>query len=143
VRGALRLLRPGGKLLITTPDRDGFDPGDRWRTDPPPVHFHWFGRRSMEVIADRLGVDVELLDFTDFNEAHVQAVPRACADLPTPFLDADLAPLAVAGGRERVIDLLDRAPRLSAPLRAVARGRQGERRRGRGSAALAAVFSVT
>lgn len=141
VRDALRLLRPGGRLLVTTPDRDGFDPGDRWRTDPPPVHFHWFGRRSMEVIAERLGVQVELLDFTDFNDAHVQAVPRACGDLPRPFLDADLVPVAPAGGRERLIDLLDRAPRLSAPLRAAVRGRQGERRHGRGSAALAAVFS--
>lgn len=141
VAGAMRLLRPGGQLLVTTPDRDGYDPTDRWRTDPPPVHLHWFGRRSMEVIAQRVGASVAFIDFTEFNEGHRQAVPSPSSAVPLPFLDADLRPMATVGLRERVIDLLDRAPRLSAPLRAVARRGQGERRVGPGSAALAAVFS--
>ncbi len=141
VRDALTLLRPGGHLLLTTPDRDGFDSTDRWRTDPPPVHLHWFGRRSMQVLADRLDATVELIDFSRYNETYVQARPRPSSALPQPLLDSELAPLVPVGARERVIDLLDRAPRLSAPLRAAARRRQGPRRCGPGSAALAAVFS--
>jgi SAM-dependent methyltransferase len=140
VEDALGLVRPGGQLLVTTPDRDGFDPADRWRTDPPPVHFHWLGRRAMEVIAQRVGADVELIDFSDFNARHRQAVPQPSHELPTPFLGPDLRPLATAGVRERAIDLLDRSPRLSSPVRRVVRRRQGARRVGPTSSALAAVF---
>ena len=142
VQSAVQLLRPGGKLLVTTPDRDGYDPADRWRTDPPPVHLHWFGRRSMEVVAERLGLGLELIDFTRYNDEHVQARPAPSQELPTPFLDAQLRPAATAGLREQAIDLLDRVPRLSAPLRRAVRGANGPRRQGAGSAALAAVFTT-
>ena len=141
VSDALRLLRPGGKLMLTTPDRDGYDRSDRWRTDPPPVHLFWFGRQSMEALGERLGVGVEFLDFSAFNDMCTQTIPRSSAALPTPFLGEHMSPVAVAGARERLIDTLDRVPRVGAALRAIVRRSAGTRRLGRGSAALAAIFT--
>jgi len=61
VKKCAELLKPGGKLIITTPNQDFYSKGTVWMTNPPPVHNYWFGRRSMEALAGKAGLKMELL----------------------------------------------------------------------------------
>ena len=61
VKKCAELLKPGGKLIITTPNKDFYSRKTVWMTNPPPVHNYWFGGRTMEVMAKSAGLKMELL----------------------------------------------------------------------------------
>jgi SAM-dependent methyltransferase len=61
---AQRLLKPGGRLLVTTPDRAAFPAGAVWQTEYPPVHYWWFTSRAFEVLAAQLGMSLSFIDMT-------------------------------------------------------------------------------
>jgi SAM-dependent methyltransferase len=58
---ARRLLRPGGKLFLTTGDissRNARIRGSKWRQIHPPSHLHYFSRNSMTTLLKRVGFRV-------------------------------------------------------------------------------------
>jgi SAM-dependent methyltransferase len=67
VQAAVRLLSPGGSLILTTPNRTYYGHDEVWSTDLPPVHLWWFSEKSIEVLAARTGCTAEFLDFADYN----------------------------------------------------------------------------
>jgi SAM-dependent methyltransferase len=72
LKHVVRLVAPQGRILVTTPNRSYFLGRRRWGSDLPPVHLWWFSERSMEAVADRLGMKLELLNFRGFNYTHPQ-----------------------------------------------------------------------
>ena len=80
---AMRLLRPGGHLILTTPNKDIYPTHWAWHTDPAPVHLWWFSRSSLRRLAWAAGATVTFVDFTPFYRGHAQA---AAATKP-PTLD--------------------------------------------------------
>ena len=66
LRACLALLREGGRVVISTPNRESFAPDTVWDTEAPPVHLWWFTRQSFRVIASRLGCDVWFVDLSAF-----------------------------------------------------------------------------
>jgi 2-polyprenyl-3-methyl-5-hydroxy-6-metoxy-1,4-benzoquinol methylase len=67
---AAKLLKPGGRIVLTTPNKSYYPDGAFWETDAPPVHLWWFSERSIEALARRLGLAAEFLDFAPFNREH-------------------------------------------------------------------------
>ena len=67
---AIRLLNPGGRLIVTTPNRSFFDPSAFWQTDLPPVHLWWFSENSLLSIGRSLNRSVSFIDFTAYNRKH-------------------------------------------------------------------------
>jgi SAM-dependent methyltransferase len=63
----LTLLRPGGSLVLTTPNRSAYGDDVVWDTAPPPVHLWWFSEESIRRLGERIAAKVELLDFSGFN----------------------------------------------------------------------------
>jgi len=61
----LRLLADGGRLMVTTPNRDAYGAGVGWAVEAPPVHLLWLTRQSLEHVARRLGCTVEFPDMSD------------------------------------------------------------------------------
>jgi 2-polyprenyl-3-methyl-5-hydroxy-6-metoxy-1,4-benzoquinol methylase len=61
VRDASAMLKPGGSVLITTPNRDA-SPLGVWDTDLPPVHLYWFGRTAMTELAKRAGCRAQFIE---------------------------------------------------------------------------------
>jgi SAM-dependent methyltransferase len=55
---AVALLKPTGRVLMTTPNRDASSAEAVWDTDLPPVHLLWFGTTALTALADRAGCDV-------------------------------------------------------------------------------------
>lgn len=54
-------LRPGGRLILTTPNKDFYNRKSVWVTNPPPIHLYWFGKKSMEKMARKAGFTMEVL----------------------------------------------------------------------------------
>jgi len=63
---AQKLLRPGGRLILTTPNKDLYSDRFVWHTDLPPVHLWWFSKNSMRTLARSLGMTVRFVDFSKF-----------------------------------------------------------------------------
>lgn len=66
VDSAMRLLRPGGHLILTTPNKDLYPRSWAWHTDPAPVHLWWFSRTSLRRLAWQAGASVQFVDFSAF-----------------------------------------------------------------------------
>lgn len=109
IEAGLRLLRPGGSLILSTPDRAFYPAGTVWETEAPPVHLWWFSRHAIEVLCEGLGAK---LAFADFTECDIEPIPAPTSVVSTrhsPMLDEAWRPL----GRWRIalnrIGLLDAA----------------------------------
>jgi SAM-dependent methyltransferase len=62
------MLKKGGQIVLTTPNKTIYPENIIWQTDSPPVHFWWFSESSMRYIAGRIGADVQFVDFTNYYE---------------------------------------------------------------------------
>jgi 2-polyprenyl-3-methyl-5-hydroxy-6-metoxy-1,4-benzoquinol methylase len=65
---ALSMLKKGGKLIFTTPNKSFEAEGTIWATDAPPVHLWWFSENCITTVANKLGKKIEYIDFTEFNK---------------------------------------------------------------------------
>lgn len=61
IKKCAKLLKQGGKLIITTPNKDYYKKSAVWVTNPPPVHLYWFGKKAMEIMAKRAGLEMQVL----------------------------------------------------------------------------------
>lgn len=67
----LNLLKPGGKIIISTPNKSAYPKHEYWHTELPPVHLTWFSEDSFHVISQQKGLTLSLFDFTKFNKKHI------------------------------------------------------------------------
>ncbi|AKD55338.1 class I SAM-dependent methyltransferase [Spirosoma radiotolerans] len=65
------LLNPGGKIIITTPNKSAYPPQVSWDTELPPVHHYWFSEKSIRTIASNLKLTCRFVDFSPFNKDHL------------------------------------------------------------------------
>ena len=85
------LIRPNGRLIITTPNKSITQDDVLWDTDLPPVHFWWFSEESLNFIGKHLGLKVEYVDFTLYNERWKTGFPgkQIDSDLHHPVFDLE------------------------------------------------------
>ena len=84
---ALALVKPGGSLFITTPNRSFFSEDTLWFTDLPPIHLWWFSERSVTQLAKTLACKVTFTDFSAYNRAQPALVVYQPPS--TPMFGAD------------------------------------------------------
>ena len=68
IKVALSLLKDGGKLILTTPNKDASPKGIIWQSDVPPVHLWWLSEESISKIAESFGRKCTFVDFTKYTE---------------------------------------------------------------------------
>lgn len=66
----MSLLKPGGKLIISTPNKSAYPSHEYWNTELPPVHLAWLSEDSFKVISLQKNFSVSFFDFSDFNKKH-------------------------------------------------------------------------
>src|SRR5690606_24897781 len=70
ITALLALLKEGGTLIMTTPNKSFFPDNTIWATDLPPVHYWWFSEDSFKCLAQELNTDISFVDFTDYHTNH-------------------------------------------------------------------------
>lgn len=84
------LLKIGGHIVLTTPNKSIYPEKTIWASDLPPVHLWWFSERSLEYIANRLDLTISFIDFSDFYKKYYQSIrPSEYEDMNNlkPYLD--------------------------------------------------------
>ncbi|MDR7036757.1 SAM-dependent methyltransferase [Methylobacterium sp. BE186] len=64
LEAASALLKPGGPILMTTPNKSAAPLNACWKTENPPVHLWWFSETAIRQMARRAGLSVNFCDFT-------------------------------------------------------------------------------
>jgi 2-polyprenyl-3-methyl-5-hydroxy-6-metoxy-1,4-benzoquinol methylase len=92
VSKCLALLKPGGKLILTTPIKDIHPEGTIWETEPAPVHLWWLTEKGIASVAHALGAKVSFVDFTDYTTHkvwHVHVGKAGVAPTSGPVMSND------------------------------------------------------
>lgn len=71
IRALSKLLSPGGKIIVTTPNKSAYPSQVSWDTELPPVHYYWFSEKSIKTIAAQLKLTCRFVDFSHFNRDHL------------------------------------------------------------------------
>lgn len=75
----LEVLKPGGKIIITTPNKDVHPRGTIWETDHAPKHLWWFTEKGLKAIAQNFNKDFYCVDFTDYKKNKLYNIPIGVA----------------------------------------------------------------
>jgi len=144
VAAAVRLLKPGGQLVLTTPNRLASPPDALWDTDLPPVHLWWLSEHSVLQIGERLGMGVRFVDFAEFNRTHDTLAPGTFvvgSAKQEPVFDADGRMLARSHPLRPLARRLAFAVGLGAYRRAKQRRRAGKQQPEARRATLCAILT--
>lgn len=69
-----KLLKIGGSIIMTTPNKSFYPSLCKWRTDSPPVHCWWFSEKTFEYIAEKQSLSISFVDFTEYYKKHLKVV---------------------------------------------------------------------
>lgn len=75
----LDVLKPGGKIIITTPNKDVHPKGTIWETDYAPKHLWWFTEKGLKAIAQNFNKDFYCVDFTEYKKNKFYNIPTGTA----------------------------------------------------------------
>jgi len=92
IRDCIPLLSNQGSILLTTPNY--YFENKIWETESPPVHRFWFSKKTFEVIANILNLNISFLNDTYSNlivDYLVASRNRNDPDLRFPFICEDLS----------------------------------------------------
>lgn len=81
---------------MTTPNKSFYSDKLVWATELPPVHQWWFTEESIKILAEKLGMSMNLFDFTRFYKRRYHAVDMKELEnstSPSPVLDENWKPL--------------------------------------------------
>jgi SAM-dependent methyltransferase len=90
IKNIIKLLKPGGRAIVTTPNKSFYPSGINWASDLPPVHCWWFSEDSIRYIAERLKTEISFIDFTNYYKKHYQIINIRSllnCNLPNPYFD--------------------------------------------------------
>lgn len=61
-----QLIKRGGSIIVTTPNKSIYPDNIVWNSDLPPVHCWWFSEKSMKYMAAKINCDINFLDFSNY-----------------------------------------------------------------------------
>jgi SAM-dependent methyltransferase len=71
----LEVLKPGGKIIITTPNKDVHPKGTVWETDYAPKHLWWFTEAGLSAIASHFNKTCMLVDYSEYKKNRLYSIP--------------------------------------------------------------------
>ncbi|MDD5407044.1 MAG: class I SAM-dependent methyltransferase [Sulfurovaceae bacterium] len=97
IQAALFMLKDGGKLIMTTPNKTKSKKGIIWQSDVPPVHLWWFSEKSIHMLAESFGKTCEFIDFAPYTKKFFEYDVNCSMDqiqesLPRLLVNGDVVP---------------------------------------------------
>lgn len=74
VESVLKLLKPDGIAIITTPNKSLFPSSITWVSDLPPVHCWWLSEESMRYITNKIGVKINFIKFDKYYQKQYRMI---------------------------------------------------------------------
>lgn len=86
-----KILKPDGRIILTTPNKSFYPQEVIWATDLPPVHCWWLSEESVQYIAKVLKMKVSFLDFKKYYSRHTTWVDKNKISIPItpPVFDSE------------------------------------------------------
>lgn len=111
IENILKVLKPGGKIILTTPIKDIHPAGTIWETEPAPIHLWWFTEKGIASIAEHFNSKISFIDFTEYTTNKVWSVNIGTANTsPNKWavVDKEGKPLNVhkSGYKEKLMKIL-------------------------------------
>jgi SAM-dependent methyltransferase len=101
IHSLAKLLKKGGYIVLTTPNKSYYPPDAVWSGENPPVHCWWFSEDSMRYIAQKLNLSVEFLDYSESYQARM-AKEFSNKPIENPYaLDASGNPINIPVEQKR------------------------------------------
>lgn len=97
IEATLFMLKDGGKIIITTPNKTKSKKGIIWQSDVPPVHLWWFSEKSIRMMAESFGKTCEFIDFTPYTKKFFEynvncSMEQIQESLPRLLANGDVVP---------------------------------------------------
>jgi SAM-dependent methyltransferase len=92
IKSIVKILKPGGRIIITTPNKSFYPREVIWASDLPPVHCWWLSEDSMIYIAKKLEVNISFINFRDYYKMNYQIIGTLSLlenRLPEPFFNSE------------------------------------------------------
>jgi 2-polyprenyl-3-methyl-5-hydroxy-6-metoxy-1,4-benzoquinol methylase len=84
----LKVLKPNGRIILTTPNKSFFPADIIWDTDLPPVHCWWFSEESIKYMAATLKLNTSFINFSKYYRKNYKFHDlRRSRSLPTSVFD--------------------------------------------------------
>ena len=102
IEAIIKLLKPGGRAIITTPNKSFYPPEVIWASDLPPVHCWWLSEESMNYIGEKLKVNVSFINFREYYKTNYHVVGTKSLlenRLPSPFFNSNGELIKTAGSK--------------------------------------------
>jgi SAM-dependent methyltransferase len=74
ISSILKLLKPNGRVIITTPNKSSYLLEIIWQTDLPPVHCWWFSEESMKYMANKMKLGLSFINFRAFHKKNYRSI---------------------------------------------------------------------
>lgn len=88
----LKLLKSGGKAIITSPNKSIYPKEIIWDTELPPVHYWWLSEKTMKVLAKKTNTQITFTNFSNYynnKRLEVEVNRQLDGKLPVPILNKD------------------------------------------------------
>lgn len=98
------VLKTGGQIILTTPNKSDSRLGTCWNTENPPVHLWWFSETAMRRLAQKSNLSVRMGDFTSMyrrSKGPVSTTPEYPAWLDMSGQVTEAATQLLTAGKER------------------------------------------
>jgi SAM-dependent methyltransferase len=77
-----KLLKKGGYIILTTPNKSFYPADAVWSSENPPVHLWWFSEDSMAYISQELNLSLEFVDYSESYHARMGKISNAPIEYP-------------------------------------------------------------
>ncbi|OAV68870.1 3-demethylubiquinone-9 3-methyltransferase [Bacteroidales bacterium Barb4] len=70
IQSLIPLLKDGGTLIMTTPNKSIYPDNVIWATDKPPVHCWWFSEKSFKHLSHYFNMGISFINFAEYYDNH-------------------------------------------------------------------------
>lgn len=72
IASAKLLLKKGGYLILTTPNKSSYSKKVVWNTTAPPIHLWWFSETSIRYLAKYFDLSISFIDFSKYSSSYLR-----------------------------------------------------------------------